>query len=261
MGETSLGRCRSADRRNHRHFRQRSGVCVLFHRIADRSRRCPWDSPPSRRASWPATFAGAIDCWRSKAKTMLPRCVPRSPPRAAPPNVPLAMPEAGGVKASHHRWCPRRASAARNWATNSVNNKPCNHYQCHPFHGSKTLPAFCAGATVPLLPAGRPRTVPASVPAVSAGADQLVRGAGAALRPQHCRLRWRDHSAGWLTVLVRDMVLLSLQGVSLNMGLWPRLAGIVAAEPTHVVQTVDLSAVRCGTGQAVMSFCRAPTTR
>jgi len=59
---------------------------------------------------------------------------------------------------------------------------------------------------------------------------------------------------GWLTVLVRDMVLLSLQGVSLNMGVASAWLGLVLLSLTHVVQLSIYLLFGAVLVQAVMSF-------
>lgn len=59
---------------------------------------------------------------------------------------------------------------------------------------------------------------------------------------------------GWLTVLVRDMVLLSLQGVSLNMGTASAWFGLLLLSLTHVVQLSIYLLFGAVLVQAVMSF-------
>ena len=59
---------------------------------------------------------------------------------------------------------------------------------------------------------------------------------------------------GWLTVLVRDMVLLSLQGVSLNMGMASAWLGLLLLSLTHVVQLSIYLLFGAVLVQAIMSF-------
>lgn len=59
---------------------------------------------------------------------------------------------------------------------------------------------------------------------------------------------------GWLTVLVRDLLLLSLQDVSLNMGLISAWVGLLLLSATHVVQLSIYLLFGAVLVQAIMSF-------